>query len=303
MRFRDIGLAAASLALISFAIGSSRPTHAADAPYQLVQNWARLPNGLAWGPVAGVATDARGNVYAFRRAEPPIFIVDRTGAFVRTSGDTMFAKPHGIRFDERGFMWITDQGPNNVVVKMDPRGNVLLTLGKKGVGGDGPDTFNGPTDVVVAADGAIFVADGEFNHRVLKFSSSGTFIKQWGAKGDGPGEFLVPHALALDSRGRVFVADRDNKRVQIFDQDGKFIDQWSHFGSPSGIFITKDDTLYVLSTAAEKRGISMASARDGKVTGFVETSQNGLHLLAVDSGGAIYAAGLGGSGLVKFARN
>jgi DNA-binding beta-propeller fold protein YncE len=198
-------------------------------------------------------------------------------------------------------MWVTDQGPNNLVQKLDSHGKVVLSLGKKGVGGDGPDTFNGPTDVVIAANGMIFVADGEFNHRVIKFSSAGKFVKQWGTKGDGPGQFLVPHALALDSRGRLFVADRDNKRIQIFDLDGTFLDQWTQFGSPSGIFITKNDTLYVLS-ASGKKGISIASARDGKVTDFIETPQNGLHLLAVDASGAIYAAGLGGSGLVKFAK-
>jgi DNA-binding beta-propeller fold protein YncE len=123
-----------------------------------------------------------------------------------------------------------------------------MTLGKAGVAAEGPDTFNGPADVVIAPGGDIFVADGHAamaNGRVVKFSKDGKFIKAWGKTGAGPGEFNVPHSIAMDSRGRIFVADRSNSRIQIFDQDGKFIDQWKQFGRPSGVYIDKNDTLYV----------------------------------------------------------
>ena len=83
-----------------------------------------------------------------------------------------------------------------------------MTLGKKGVSGDGPDTFNSPTDVAVAPNGDIFVSDGHVNSRIVKFSKDGTFIKAWGKRGDGPGEFNVPHTIFFDSRGRLLVGDR-----------------------------------------------------------------------------------------------
>jgi DNA-binding beta-propeller fold protein YncE len=291
-----------SLTLAGLLIAPALPIVAADAKYHVIEGWARLPSAIAWGPVAGVATDASGHVFAFRRAEPPVLEVTAKGAFVRTFGDKAFAKPHGIRFDSKGSLWVTDQGPNHVVSKLDRQNKVVMSLGTKGVGGDGADTFNGPTDVIVAPNGTIFVADGEFNHRVVKFSADGKFLRQWGTKGDGPGQFLVPHALAMDSRGRVFVADRDNNRVQLFDQEGTFLESWTQFGAPSGIFITKDDKLYVLA-ASGKKGIFVASAGNGEIADFIETPQTGLHLLAVDSAGAIFVAGLGGSGLVKFARD
>jgi len=288
--------------LLTLTLAMAIATQKAGGKYNLISNWSQLPTGIEWGPVAGVATDGSGNVYAFRRAEVPVIEVDARGRFVRSFGDKMFSKPHGIRFDSRGSMWVTDQGPNNVVVKIDSQGRVEMTLGTKGQGGHGPAMFNGPTDVVVAPNGMIFVADGEFNHRIVKFSPDGKFIKQWGEKGSGPGQFLVPHALAMDSRGRIFVADRDNNRVQIFDQDGRFLEQWTQFGAPSGIYISNSDSLYVLSAAGTK-GIFVGSARDGAVSEFIETTQNGLHLLAVDTNGSIYAAGLGGSGLLKFGNN
>ena len=139
-----------------------------------------------------------------------------------------------------------------------------MTLGTAGVSGDGPDTFNGPTDVAVAANGDIFVSDGHVNSRIVKFSKDGKFIKSWGKKGTGPGEFDLPHTIFLDSRGRLLVGDRSNKRIQIFDQDGKFLDQWTQFGSPSGIFIAPDDTLYVVDYN-DKMRLFIGSAKDGSI--------------------------------------
>ena len=101
-----------------------------------------------------------------------------------------------------------------------------------------------------------------------------------GKLGTGPGEFRNAHALAFDSRGRVFVGDRGNSRLQIFDSDGKFIAEWKQFGRPSGLYIDKDDKLYVIdadSTPATntgwKKGIRIGSAKDGKVVAFIPGHQ------------------------------
>ena len=102
--------------------------------------------------------------------------------------------------------------------------------------------------------------------RIVKFSSEGAFIKTWGKKGAGPGELNDPHSIAFDSAGRLFVADRENQRIQIFDQDGGFIDAWTQFGSPSGIFISPDDVLYVADLA---QGIRIGSARDGTLSAHI----------------------------------
>src|SRR5262249_9247848 len=112
------------------------------------------------------------------------------------------------------------------------------------------------------------------------------FMKAWGKKGTGPGEFSVPHAIALDSRGRVFVADRGNKRLQIFDQDGKYLEEWTHFGRPSGLLITADDTIDVADVQV-KRGISFGSGKDGVVRGAIEGTLP--ESTAVDRDGGVYA--------------
>jgi streptogramin lyase len=102
--------------------------------------------------------------------------------------------------------------------------------------------------VAIAPDGTIYVADGhggESNARIVKFAPDGRFVAAWGKKGSGPREFNEPHGIALDSAGRVFVADRVNARIQVFDPDGKYLMEWTQFGKPSGVFIDKDDTIYV----------------------------------------------------------
>src|SRR5947207_15337960 len=105
--------------------------------------------------------------------------------------------------DKDGNIWLVHQavkdGKAFQVFKLSQDGKVLLTFGKAGVAGSGNDTFNGPSDVIVAPNGDIFVADGhggETNARIVKFSSDGKFIKTWGKKGSGPGEFDTHHALA-----------------------------------------------------------------------------------------------------------
>ena len=142
---------------------------------------------------------------------------------------------------------------------------LLMTIGTKGVAGDGEYTFNGPTDVAWNKNGDIFVTDGHVNARVVKYTKDGKFIKAWGKKGNGPGEFNLPHSVAIDSRGRVFVADRSNNRIQIFDQDGTFLEQWDQFGGDSSLTIFPDDTLYAVDTYKFK-AVFIGDAKTGTVT-------------------------------------
>jgi sugar lactone lactonase YvrE len=290
-------------------------------PYRPVENWAQLPAGVQWGQVISVDPDTHGNIWVFHRSDPAILEFDSSGKFLKSFGKGMFVQAHGMAIDRDGNIWVTDaqgkDGKGQQVFKFSPEGKVLMTLGKAGVAGNGPDTFNGPSDVVVAPNGDIFVADGhggDTNARIVKFSKDGKFIKAWGKKGSGPGEFDGPHSIAMDSKGRVFVADRSNNRIQIFDQDGKFIDQWKQFGRPSGIYISKDDTLYSVDSQSDektnpgvKRGIRIGSAKDGSVKVFIPDLATDPQIalaegVSVDAKGDIYAAGVSSMALHKFVK-
>lgn len=313
-------IAAAMLAITGAAL-SAAATGEPPNPYKAVENWAQLPAGMQWGQVISVDPDTHGNIWVFHRSDPGILEFDATGKLVTSFGAGMFVQAHGLNVDREGNVWVTDAqgkaGKGHQVFKFSPDGKVLMTLGKAGVTGAGQDTFNSPSGVVVAPNGDIFVADGhgdQTNARIVKFSKDGKFLKEWGKKGSGPGEFDSPHSIALDSKGRVFVADRSNNRIQIFDADGKFIAQWKQFGRPSGIFISKDDTLYSVDSQSDektnpgvKRGIRIGSAKSGKVKAFIpDLSRDPAIALAegvaADAKGDIYAAGVSSMALHKFVK-
>ena len=282
-------------------------------PYRSGVSWGELPAGRRWGSTASIKVAPDGTLWVVDRcgisgaggttcAGPnagvdPVFQFDKSGKLLRSFGAGLFVSPHKLALDKDGNLWLADNGGHQVM-KLSPDGKILLTLGKKGAAGPDLDEFDAPTDVAVAPNGDIFVGDGHTgggtatgNARIMKFNKDGKFLKTWGKKGMGQGEFDVIHTLAFDSQGRLFVGDRQNNRIQIFDQDGKFIAQWFQFGRPSGIYIDRDDVLYVADSesrdgltntgqyalpqtgygynAGARRGIRIGSARDGSVKYFI----------------------------------
>ena len=313
----------------------AQPVNDRPNPYRTVEGWAKMPEGRTWGATSAVeaAPDGR-SIWVGERCGantcagsslPAILRFDEDGRLTTSFGAGMFVFPHGFHVDRDGNVWLTDargrDGKGHQVFKFSPEGKLLLTLGKAGVTGEGPDVFNQPSDVVVGPSGEIFVADGhdeDSNARIVKFSKDGTFIKTWGKRGSAPGEIDTPHGLAFDSRGRLFVADRGNNRIQIFDQDGKFLDAWKQFSRPSGIYIDKNDVIYVADSESNgktnpgwKRGIRIGSAKDGKVTAFIPDPEpdpekvvtSGSEGVAADARGNIYGAEVGPRALKKYVKN
>jgi len=247
----------------------------------------------------------------------PIHRFDLEGRLLKSFGAGLIAFPHGMHVDREGNVWIADAsrpdavGLGHVVLKFSPDGELLMTLGRPGVAGQGSDTFDQPNDMLVAPNGDIFVADGHGvggNNRIVKFTSGGRYLTEWGETGEEDGQFREPHGLAMDSRGRIFVADRGNNRVQVFDQQGNHLATWRQFSRPSGIFIDRNDLLYTADSSSNsrtnpgfRRGIYIGSARTGEVLGFVpdtepdpeNSSISGAYGLAVDARGNLYAAEVG----------
>jgi streptogramin lyase len=311
--------------------GDSRPTNDLPDPYRNVSDWAKLPDGMKWGAVTSVQFDKKGNIWIFQRCgsdtcvnttEDPIIELDKAGKYLRSFGSGMFVSPHGLTIDRDGNLWAADfmakDGKGMQVYKFNPEGKLLMTLGKAGVAGPGPDEFQ-PIAVAISPKGDIFLADGHgqpgSNNRIIKMTSDGKFIKQWGTTGSGPGQFNGPHSLTFDRKGRLLVADRGNNRIEIFDQDGNYITEWKQFGRPGGVYVDPKNILYVSDSDSNvksnpgwQRGIRIGSASDGTVKYFIpdpNTDPNFLTTSAAEGVGAdqdgnVYGAEVAGRALKKY---
>jgi len=279
--------------------------------YELVDGWAKLPEGESFFDVCGLAVDSQDRVYILNRSAHPVMVFDREGNLLTTWGEGFFKRAHGSCIGPDGSVYCTDDG-QHIVSKFTPQGKLLMTLGNKDQPSDtgfvhtpgmtmtaclptikrGGPPFNRPTGVAISPSGAIYVSDGYGNARVHKFSPDGSLLLSWGEPGDASGQFKLPHSIWVDKQERVWVPDRENGRIQIFNARGKFLDQWTELGRPTDIFIDEEETIYVSELTQQ---VSIF-ASDGKLLARWgsqgQDKETALflapHAIAVDSHGDIY---------------
>ena len=308
----------------------------APNPYRTVEGvWAPLPDGRQWGSTSLVEVSPDGEtIWAVDRCGENtcvghddldvVFQFDKDGNMLKRWGAGMFVWPHGIDVDDDGNVWIADargEGDRgHQVIKFSSDGDVLMRLGTAGVAGRTQSTFDQPNDVLVAPNGDIFVGDGHpgnGNNRIVKFSSDGTYLMEWGETGSAPGQFRTPHALAMDSQGLLYVGARSNRRIQVFDQDGTFVRDFYNFGRASGVAIDGDDNIYVADSESNyrrnggyKRGIRVANISDLRIFAFIpdpepdqdNSGTSAAEGVAVDNEGNVYGAEVGPRALRKHAK-
>ncbi len=294
---------------------------------------------------------------------PTVMKFDENGKLVTAFGNGLLVFPHGMHVDRDGNVWVTDgqdnaprpargaapagggaaagRGPaptpgpaagatkGHQVFKFSPDGKVLLTIGKPGGSVAPGECCFQPNDVITSPDGKfIFVSEGHastagWTAKVLKFDASGKFVKEFGKWGNGDGDFDQPHALAFDSKGLLYVGDRNNNRIQVFDQEGNFKEKFYQFSRPSGIYIDKNDNLYVADSESGsvsqnhqdwKRGIRIGSLKDKdkKVTAFIPdpetrirpdfTGTSAAEGVVVDAKGNVYGAEVGPRRVSKYVK-
>src|SRR5262245_42435366 len=235
------------LLLISFLFSSS--LFAQDVPqiqFSSTPDPLKLPNGMYFGEVTGVAVNSKGHVFALSRgntsgpayaaAATQLLEFDANGKFIREIGKNLYAWSYGhtVRIDPQDNIWVTDKG-SDMVVKFSPAGRVLMVFGRKQEASDketGPlerhkpplppdiGRFRQVTDVAWDPQGNTFISDGYINSRVAKVDKLGNWIKSFGEPGSGPGQLNTPHSIAADAKGNIYVADRGNRRIQVFDSEG-----------------------------------------------------------------------------------
>ncbi len=269
-----------------------------------VPGFLKVPATVTLGAASGVDIDSKGRVYLFHRGKQPILCFDDQGRFLKSWGDDLIGKAHGLRIDRHDNIWVTDIG-HHLVLKYSPAGKLLLALGQTDKPGTGSGQFDKPTDVAFAANGDLYVSDGYGNNRIMKFNAQGKYLTRWGKAGTGRGEFNLPHTIVVDRKGRVIVGDRENNRVQVFDADGQWLATWPGV-APFGLALDTQGSLYVADGRANQ--VVRLDPSTGRILSRwggpgAKPGQFQLpHMLAVDRQRNLYVVEITGERLQKLVR-
>jgi sugar lactone lactonase YvrE len=310
-----------AILLLAGSVAAQRPSDPAllvpqEAPamnYVAAPSAVTLPDGVTMGATAAVAFDARGHLWVLTRGAVAFFEFDEKGAYLRSFGEKLFTRAHGLRIDREGNLWAGDVGAHTVR-KFSRDGQVLLTIGTAGEAGEwneaaGSRKLNQPNDVVVADNGDTFIVQGHTpgpkgDARVLKFDKTGKLLTQWGGKGTGQGQFEVAHGVAIDAKGLLWVADRENQRIQVFDQNGTFVREMKYAGLPCAMDVGREYIYMVNGFAGQVVRMDLA----GKVLAVVGRPGKGpgefgeAHFIAVSPTQEIFVADSVNGALVKFVK-
>jgi hypothetical protein len=226
-----------------------------ELTYAAVPNFFKNPPGIYTGENMGIATSSKGNIYIYHRAnETRLFEYAPNGTFIREigRGNYGFAFAHSVRVDAQDNIWAVDEG-TDTIVKFSPAGQILMTIGRRedpvadlsNMAGNGrfhgrneKYRFGRPTDIAFDQQGNLFISDGYFDARVVKYDKNGRFLKAVGTQGSANLQFNTPHSIATDFQGNVYVGDRGNNRVQVLDNDLNWKASYTNVGAPWAVCVS-----------------------------------------------------------------
>ena len=295
-----------------------------DYQYEAVEDW---PSMDIPGIASDVATDSQDQVYvatrtaySFDNRSGAILVFDRHGRPLKSFGEEKLRSPHHIWISPDDEIYLADN-LDHVIRKYNTGGEMLQVIGTPGQPGLPEQPFNQPTGAVLAPkSGDLFVSDGYRQCRVHRFSKEGELKLSWGSgdwheydfamfghdpsPGTGPGEFKLPHGIIIDKNDRVYIMDRENNRIQVFDENGEYLYEWSIPG-PGQSFIDENDVMHSVA-----KGRISVNRLDGEHIGsWCEKGPEpwqftgGAHGLWIDSRGDVYVGQVGEpNGLNKYAR-
>ncbi len=246
------------------------------------------------------------------RMQHMMMVFNKAGKLVESweQHNNEFVNAHTVTispYDPEKHVWLVDHVGDQVLKFTNDGKKLVMRLGEKGVPGDDKTHFNWPSGITFMPNGDFFVTDGYRNTRVVRFSKDGKYLSEFGKPGKGPnpgpGEFNTVHSMVVDAKHRLYVSDRNNSRVQVFDENGKFIEMWPNIPLPYFLYMDKNQNIWIGDGTVHKilkydlNGRLLYSwgtfgRRPGELWG--------PHALSVDGEGSLYVANAQGNNVSKF---
>jgi hypothetical protein len=261
--------------------------------YEAIHDWGQLPARIKWGNTHGVVEDSEGNIYihhtvhATSDSADSMVVFDRNGRFIRSWGKELRGVAHGLHVRREGgdeFLYLTVNAAASrmviqpamqaVVLKTTLKGEIVWKLQGppdiaqyKSTSADRSRPPYNPTNLAVAPNGDVYVADGYGSYYINQYNSRGEYIRTFGGKGAAAGQLSEPHGIWVDTREAnplLIVADRRNNRLQRFTLDGTHVDFVTGFRLPCHFH--------------ERQGTVVIPDLQGRVTLLDRANRVALHL-------------------------
>jgi hypothetical protein len=272
MKRRTLLAAAPALLGAANKSGVKRPViGGGEHTYEVIHDWGELPAGLHYGNTHAVVEDSQGRIYiahtvhASSQSQDTLVVFDDKGNFIRSWGADFKGGAHGLHLRKEGseeFLYFVDTGKGRPgggisarhasLVKMTLKGEEVLRIGypkeAPAYNPDGSTKFS-PTNVAIAPNGDIYLADGYGAYFINQYDARGRFLRSFGGNGNQAGQLACPHGLMVDTRSQepcLLVADRTNNRLQRFTLDGRHlgfntgVNLPCHFHQRNGIAVVPD---------------------------------------------------------------
>jgi len=265
-----------------------------DTFYSINRKWPKLPPGHSFAGISDVAADSDGNIFVLQRDRRFMLVFSQDGELTDCWENDGILDGHKIHVDSNDRIFVVDRDRHRVLL-LDRSGDILRIIGDERRPGAIGTPFHYPTHLTSNEEGELFIADGYGNYCIHHFSSSGTYLHSWGKPGDGPGAFSIPHSI--DSKKRILVADRENNRIQFFDQNGYFIKQIDvPLFHPMALAENRNAVLFVTDQTPRMHAFDTG----GALIGTCKTFGTYAHGIACDIFNNLYTAEMSPNWITKF---
>lgn len=265
-----------------------------EKKYRVESDWAEGASRQYINNVSAVSSDEEGYIYVLQRSDPFMLVFNSNGKLVDQWSDVEIKDGHYLEINREGEVYVVERDHHRIIV-FNRQGEVLRMVGNQHNPGNTGEPFNHPTDIAFSRRGDFFVSDGYGNAHIHHFNRDGEWINTWGGLGTGEGSLSTPHAVMLDRNERVLVADRENNRVQIFDQSGSYLKELSNVFHPMDICQDREGFIYVTDQVPSLHVFNSDDAFIGRC----RTLGTFGHGVAVDVHGDIYIAEMLPDGITK----